>query len=186
MVSQSFCPKAVISLSFCPKVVITLSFCPKVAISLSFRGGWWCPLWWVPGLGSPGGSPWGPLTPWRWWQYPDMSSLWPHPAKCDWCTLWPQQIQLPLPVAGVPGVPWKQLPVIGLSTGRPSPSRSLEVVPLPVQFPEAQLAMWTLALSLQSTDALLPLGVEPSFPQNPSCEASVLTPGGLEGSVQQQ
>ena len=39
-----------------PKAVISLPFCPKAVIGLSFRGGQWCPLWWVlelPGWGPP-------------------------------------------------------------------------------------------------------------------------------------
>ena len=57
------------------------------------------------------------------------------------------------------------------------------VVPLPLPSPEAQLVMWILALSPQPVDTLLPFSVEPFFPQNSGCEASILTQGGSEGPV---
>ena len=60
------------------------------------------------------------------------------------------------------------------------------VVPLSVPFPEAHLVMWILALSPQPVDTLLPLDIEPSFPQNSGCEVSILTHGALEGPVEQQ
>ena len=60
------------------------------------------------------------------------------------------------------------------------------MVQLPVLLLEAQVVMQILVLPPQLADTLLLFSVEPSFPQNSGCKASMLTHGGPEGPVQQQ
>ena len=74
-------------------------------------------------------------------------------------TSWPQKVCLLLTAEGVLGVPHKQSLVMGLSTNRLSLPGSLEVVPLPMQFQEAQLMTWAQALYFCSADAPLPFEI---------------------------